>query len=133
MKYVFFWVFPRRLSANSRRFGTLYRSHLQRQVKEDLPLKMEPIQCPETSAISTQTPGKHPKENIFKKVIICTSVFNNTYLIIVFDNFHVAVKVRVLFCPPFQYIYIYIYIFIYLFIYIFYGAATQHGSWHPHS
>jgi hypothetical protein len=30
----------------------------------DLPLKMGPIQCSETSAISTQTPGKHPKENI---------------------------------------------------------------------
>jgi hypothetical protein len=26
---------------------------------------MEPIHCSETSAISTQTPGKHPKENIF--------------------------------------------------------------------
>jgi hypothetical protein len=64
MKYDFFWVFPRRLSANSRRFGTLYRFHLQRQVK-DLPLKMEPIQCSETSAISTETPGKHPKEIIF--------------------------------------------------------------------
>jgi hypothetical protein len=31
----------------------------------DLPLKLEPKQCSETSAISTQTPGKHPKENIF--------------------------------------------------------------------
>jgi hypothetical protein len=30
----------------------------------DLPLKMEPIQCSETSDISTQTPGKHPKVNI---------------------------------------------------------------------
>jgi hypothetical protein len=36
MKYVFFWVFPRRLSANSRRFGTLYEFHLQRQVNEVL-------------------------------------------------------------------------------------------------
>jgi hypothetical protein len=34
IQYVFFWVFPRRLSANSRRFGTLYRFHLQRQVNE---------------------------------------------------------------------------------------------------
>jgi hypothetical protein len=32
MKYVFFWVFPRRLSANSRRFGTAYLFYLQRQV-----------------------------------------------------------------------------------------------------
>jgi hypothetical protein len=30
----------------------------------DLPLKMEPIECSETSDISTQTPEKHPKENI---------------------------------------------------------------------
>ena len=28
----FFCVFPRRLSAKSRRFGTLYRFHLHRQV-----------------------------------------------------------------------------------------------------
>jgi hypothetical protein len=27
---------------------------------------MEPIECSETSAISTQTPGKHPKENILQ-------------------------------------------------------------------
>jgi hypothetical protein len=30
----------------------------------DLPLKMEPIVCSKTLTISTQTPGKHPKENI---------------------------------------------------------------------
>jgi hypothetical protein len=28
-------------------------------------MKVEPIEGSETSAISTQTPGKHPKENIF--------------------------------------------------------------------
>jgi hypothetical protein len=33
----------------------------------DLPLKMEPIECSETSAISTQTPAKHPKENILQR------------------------------------------------------------------
>jgi len=33
---VFFWVFPRRLSFKSRRFGTLYLFHLYRQVKEEL-------------------------------------------------------------------------------------------------
>jgi len=27
-------------------------------------MKMEPIQCSETSAIRTQTPGNYPKENI---------------------------------------------------------------------
>jgi hypothetical protein len=124
-----FWVFPRRLSVNSRRFGTLYRFHLQpgnhccknsrkrdghriqhsdpthtrlvylhppnhpqpathlpigsatdlvryklphtSQTQSyfiDLPLKMEPIQCSETSAVSTQTPGKHPKENIVQHI-----------------------------------------------------------------
>ena len=30
----------------------------------DLELKMEPIQCSETSAIITQTLGNYPKENI---------------------------------------------------------------------
>jgi hypothetical protein len=63
MKYVFFWVLPRRLNAYSRRFGTLYRYFI------DLPLKMEPIQCSETSAISIQTPGKHPKENILLDIL----------------------------------------------------------------
>ena len=29
-----FWVIPRRLSSNCRRFGTHYRSHLHRQVNE---------------------------------------------------------------------------------------------------
>ena len=33
LKYIFFWVFPRRLSFKRRRFGTLYRFHLLRQVK----------------------------------------------------------------------------------------------------
>jgi len=33
---VFFWVIPRRPSFNSRRFGTLYRFHLHRQVYEVL-------------------------------------------------------------------------------------------------
>ena len=29
----------------------------------DLPMKMEPIKCSETSAFSTRTPGRYPKEN----------------------------------------------------------------------
>jgi hypothetical protein len=33
-------------------------------------LKMEPIECSKTSAISTQTPGKHPKENIQATITI---------------------------------------------------------------
>jgi hypothetical protein len=32
----------------------------------DLPMKMEPIEGSETSAISTETSGKHPKENILR-------------------------------------------------------------------
>jgi hypothetical protein len=35
MQYVFFWVIPRRLGSNSRRFGTLYRFHLHGQVDEE--------------------------------------------------------------------------------------------------
>ena len=61
MKYVFFWVIPRRRSSKSRRFGTLYRFHLQG------PLKMEPIEGSETSAFRTPTPGNYPKENILHK------------------------------------------------------------------
>ena len=63
-----FWVIPRRLSSNCRRFGTHYRFHLHRQVNEvsffiHLPMKMEPIVSSETSAIRTQTPGNYPKRN----------------------------------------------------------------------
>jgi hypothetical protein len=29
-----------------------------------LPMKMEQIECPETSAYKIQTPGNHPEENI---------------------------------------------------------------------
>jgi hypothetical protein len=47
----------------------------------DLPLKMEPIQCSETSAISTETPGKHPKEIIFRKHIKLSHSHNSTNLI----------------------------------------------------
>ena len=51
----FLWVIPRLLSSKSRRFGTLYRFHLHRQVK--MPMKMKPIESSETSAFRTQTPG----------------------------------------------------------------------------
>ena len=44
-----------------------YRLHLHRQVDEiyfiDLPMKMEPIECSETSAFSIQTPGRYSKGN----------------------------------------------------------------------
>ena len=52
-----FWVIPQRLIYICRRFGTLYLFRLQR------PLKMEQIECSETSAYINQTPGNHPKEN----------------------------------------------------------------------
>jgi hypothetical protein len=34
MKYVFFWVYPRRLYAKSLLFGTLWQFHLQKQVDD---------------------------------------------------------------------------------------------------
>ena len=55
-----YWVILRRLSFNSRRFGTPYRFNLHR------PMKMEPIRSSETSAIKTQTPGNYPKRNILQ-------------------------------------------------------------------
>ena len=70
---VLFWVFPRRLIkiVVCRRFGTLYQFHLQRldvryEVPHIQPLKMELIECSETSAYYNfnQTPGKYPKEYI---------------------------------------------------------------------
>jgi len=56
-----FGVFPRRLSSKSRCFGTLYQSHLHRQV----PMKMEPIESSETSAFKTQTPVKTQKKTYY--------------------------------------------------------------------
>jgi hypothetical protein len=59
MLYVFFWVIPRRLNFISRRFGTLYLFHLHRQEGEKffLPMKMELIECSETSAYKIQPLG----------------------------------------------------------------------------
>jgi hypothetical protein len=45
MLYVSFWMIPRRLNFF-------------------LPMKMEQIECSETSAYKIQTPGNHPEENI---------------------------------------------------------------------
>ena len=62
-----FGLFPRRLIkiVVCRRFGTLYQFHLQR-LDVIQPLKMELIECSETSAYYNfnQTPGKYPKEYI---------------------------------------------------------------------
>jgi hypothetical protein len=42
-----------------------------------LPMKMEQIECSETSAYKIQTPGNHPEENIQQKELISkhTKVF----------------------------------------------------------
>ena len=62
-----FWVIPRRLSSNCRRFGTHCRFHLHKQVSEvyfiHLPMKMEQTVNSETLAVRTQTPGNYPKKN----------------------------------------------------------------------
>ena len=62
-----------------RRFGTLYQFHLQRldvryEVLHIQPLKMELIECSETSAYYNfnQTPGKYPKEYIHLKKNLLT-------------------------------------------------------------
>ena len=67
---VFFWVFPRRLIVVCLRFGTLYQFHLHGLgMKYEVyfilhiqPLKLEQIECSETSVNHNKTPGKHPKE-----------------------------------------------------------------------
>jgi len=61
-----FWLIPRRLSSNCRRFCTHCQFHLHRQVNEvfiHLPVKMEPTVSSEKSEISTQTSGNYPKRN----------------------------------------------------------------------
>jgi hypothetical protein len=50
----------------------------------DLPLKMEPTQFSETSAFSIQTPGIHPKENLFQIYISC---YHSTKLSTKFNHF----------------------------------------------
>jgi hypothetical protein len=42
------------------------RSMMMMIIIIDLPLKMETTQCFETSTFSIQTPGIHPKENLFQ-------------------------------------------------------------------
>ena len=48
-----FWVIPQHLHFMCRRFGTLCQFH---------PMKMELIECSETSAHKIKMPGNHPKE-----------------------------------------------------------------------
>jgi len=49
----------------SNRLGVGGISHTSQHLSYfiELPMKMEMIECSETSAISTQTPGRYPKEN----------------------------------------------------------------------
>jgi hypothetical protein len=56
---------PNGLSDHDAQLLVLNNTKIQNPYFIDLPLKMEPIQCSETSAINTETPGKHPKEIIF--------------------------------------------------------------------
>jgi len=71
MLFVPFWVIPRRLSSNCRRFGTHYRFHFIGRWKKyiyiiyliHLSMKVEPTVSSETLAIITQTPGNYPKRN----------------------------------------------------------------------
>ena len=61
--YAFFWVITRRLDFICRRFGTpflilVHSTHIY------LPMKMEQIECSETSAYKIQTPDYYPKESI---------------------------------------------------------------------
>ena len=59
LQYVFFWVIPQRLNFICRRFGTIYLFHFHRQ----MPMKMEQIECSETSAYKIETPENCPVLN----------------------------------------------------------------------
>ena len=90
MLFVFFWVIPRRLIYICLRFGTLYLFHLQRQV----PLKMEQIECSETSAYINQTPGNHPKENKQPKLNIIHGTRNELlYFVDLYDMRYISLCV----------------------------------------
>jgi hypothetical protein len=57
-----------------------YPAHPSPSYFIELPLQMELIECSETSTISTQTPGKHPKENILQiKITFMTNQNYATY------------------------------------------------------
>ena len=80
--YVFFWVFPPRLIVVRRHFGTLYQFHLHRlDILHIQPMKMEHIECSETSAYNNQTPGKYPKEYI-QQVILVINQLNAKNLVL---------------------------------------------------
>ena len=84
--YVFVWVFPRHLIFVCRCFGTLYLFHLHMlDMKNEVyfilhiqPMKMEQIECSETSAYNNQTPGKYPNNTY--KIQNTPKVWNQEYL-----------------------------------------------------
>jgi hypothetical protein len=84
--WIVFWVFPRRLSIKSWRFGTLCRFHLQQVVK------MEPTQSSEMSAFNTQMPGKYPEDNS-SLLQHGESLKSRTYcLIIIYTTMHCSLE-----------------------------------------
>jgi len=60
----FFWVIPRRLNFICRRFGTLCLFHLHRRVGTYPSMKMEQVECSETSAYKIQPPWNYAEESI---------------------------------------------------------------------
>jgi hypothetical protein len=89
----------------------------------DLPKKMEPIEGSETSAISTQTPGKHPKENILLIYYFCF------FLCIIFMFFYVLFLFFLLIIFVFFYFLFVLCRSLYcLFVYVYWTTAT---GWLP--
>ena len=78
MRSSLFWdVTQRRLVVIYRRFGTIYRSDLQRSDRNALPLKISPIDCPETSINYYQSkPSNTPEERISQA---CSQIFLPTF------------------------------------------------------
>jgi len=98
LQFIPFWVIPRRLSSNCRRFGTHYRCHLHRHSFIHLPMKMEPIVSSETPAIRTQTPGNYPKRNklhLEHGESLKTRIIGNSQLWEVFRGFNYFLRENV--------------------------------------
>ena len=63
------------------------------EVTSHLPLKMEQIECSETSAYIIQTPGNHPKENknhIYIYMCVCVYVCIYVYVYIYIYNWEIV-------------------------------------------
>jgi hypothetical protein len=68
MLRVIFWVVPRRVVFDNRRFGTLCLFRKVGQVDIYSPMKMEQTQCSETSVIKHHTPGNNPNDYTLQRV-----------------------------------------------------------------